>query len=339
MTRRSISFPALVVLLGVTAPLAAQAPSATPPSLEEAYGAASEAYSPSLNLSPEVRLAQATGQAANDATAATRPSVLPPGARQGVFQKLNLGVHGMPRLEDDSVGATGLEADIVLGFPFPERESPLLITPAYRVLYLDGPDFTDVPPRVHDAEVDFHHFRQLTDRWLVDLAVTLGVYADDHSFDAADAFRVSGRGLGIYDFENDWKGVLGVIYLNRAGYSVVPAAGLMYDSGDFKLDLLFPRPRAAWRIMCLEPGINERWFYVQGDFGGSIWAVQRASGATDNLAYRDLRVVVGLERKLVGGWSRRWELGYVFDRAIEYDSEGVDRALDDTVFVRAGLTY
>lgn len=266
-------------------------------------------------------------------------SILPPGTRAGVFQKLNVTAEWMPRFDDDSVGVTGVGADVVFGLPLMSRETPLIITPAYRTNFLSGPDFVDLPARVHDAQVDFHHFRQLNENWLFDGAVTLGVYADDHSWDESDAFRVTGRALGVRDFHNYWKGVIGVVYLNRAGLSVVPAAGLMYDCGDFKADLVFPRPRLAWRTYCARPGCDERWVYLMGEIGGNRWAVHRDSGANDILAYRDLRVLIGTERKLVGGLSRRWELGYVFDREIEYELSSYDAPLDSSMFIRGGLTY
>lgn len=322
------------------APQAATPSSANPSSATDPPGISSAASM----VDPYVQLAQAPGFSADAPLGAATPrpteSILPPGTRSGVFQKVNLRGLWMPRFEDDSVGVSGIDVDASFGFPFPERESPLVITPAYRVRFFEGPNFTDLPSRVHDAEVDFHHFRQISSRWLLDGAVTLGVYGDDHSLGSGDAFRVSGRGLGIYDFCNGWKGVLGVVYLNRAGYSVIPAAGMTYDAGDFKLDLLFPRPRVAWRLPgCARPGYDERWAYVLGEFGGNRWAVRRDSGETDVLAYSDLRLVVGLERKLVGGLSRKWEMGYVFNRDIEFDSVGSDSALDDSLFFRVGMTY
>ncbi|MEM6331039.1 MAG: DUF6268 family outer membrane beta-barrel protein [Planctomycetota bacterium] len=265
---------------------------------------------------------------------------LPPGTRAGVFQKAHFVGSYLPRFEPDGLGIGGLDASVVFGVPFPERRSPLLITPRYRLLLLDGPDFTDVPPRVHEAEVGLSHFRRISERWMFNSAVTLGAYADDHSFDSSDAFRVTGRALGIYDITSRWKGVVGVVYLNRAGLSVVPAAGLTYDSGAFKMDLIFPRPRLAWLLPGSTPTAgDQRWFYVQGEIGGNIWAVQRASGAGDALSYGDARVLIGYERKLLAGVTRRVELGYIFNRELEFDSEGSVSEIDDTLLLRTGVTY
>lgn len=330
MNTRTIA--SLLALLSWVTAAAAQ----TAPPVEPVIGDLGTAI-----VDPYLQPAQAPGFSSNAPLGAATPrasdSVLPPGTRNGFFQKLNVGAFWMPRLEDDSVGITGVDLDIVFGLPFPERETPLIITPAYRVKFLEGPDFTDLPSRLHEAEVDFHHFRKISPRWLLDGAVTIGAYGDDSRL--GDGVRVSGRGLGIYDHCNGWKSVVGVVYLNRAGYSVLPAVGLTYAMDDLKLDLLFPRPRIAWRTSCNCPDMDERWVYMQGEFGGNIWAVRRASGMNDDLAYRDLRILIGTERKLVGGVSRKWELGYVFDREIEYDSEGFESGLDDALFLRGGLTY
>ena len=266
-------------------------------------------------------------------------SLLPPGTRPGVFQNLKFTTAYFPEFDDGGLGITQLETAVVLGLPFPRRETPLVITPSYGVRFLDGPAALDVPARLHDAEIDFHHFRRLNDRWIFDTAVTVGVYADDSSFGTGDALRVSGRALGIYELSPVWKGIIGVVYLNRAGASVVPAVGLQYDTPDVKYDLVFPRPRAAYRVWyCGPPGVNERWVYAMAEFGGGIWSVERASGATDTLNSQDYRLLIGTERKIVGGISRKFEFGYVFGRELEYDS-GPAIDLDDTLLVRMMLKY
>lgn len=292
---------------------------------------------------PVIRLAGAPSLPADEplgvATPPASKSMIPADARAGAFQKLNLWGEYLPRFEGDSLGLSSLEANVVFGLPFPERESPLLVTPLYRATWLEGPDSPAVPSRVHDASLDLHHFRRLSDRWLGDVAVTLGQYGDDNRIADSDAFRVTGRALGIYQINPQWKGIVGVVYLNRAGYSVVPAAGLTYDAGDIKVDLVFPRPRAAWRLGGSVTNQDEQWLYVQGELGGNLWAVHRPGVGDDKLQYSDIRVLAGYERKVFGGWTRRFEVGYVFNREVEYDSDGFDTALDDTLFARMGLTY
>lgn len=327
-------------------PLPSIVPPAAPPVFESAPWPGPPPTRPLIN-DPAVRLAEAPSLPAVDPlgveaqrNAQGGPPGMPPGTRPGLFQKANFSAAFLPRFEGDSIGVSGFKTNLVFGVPFPARQTPLLVTPQYRVLFLDGPDFTDVPARVHEAELGLSHFRPLTDRWMFNGAVTLGLYADDHSFGDGDALRVTGRALGIYDLSSTWKGIVGVVYLNRAGLSVVPAAGLTYDRGDLKVDLVFPRPRVAWLLPGSTPrGADQRWLYLMGELGGNIWAVRRESGAADTLSYGDARIIVGYERQRIGGVSSRWELGYVFNRELEYDSEGFESEIDDTMFVRAGWTY
>jgi hypothetical protein len=269
-------------------------------------------------------------------------SWFPPGARNGVFQKVELTGTYLPRFEEDALGMSDLQLDVVFGLPFITRETPLLVTPFYAVHFIDGPDTPDVPARLHDAAITLQHFRPLNDRWMVMLDLTLGQFADDVSFDSGDAFRVTGGGAGVYRPNDAWKWVLGATYVDRANTRVLPVAGFIYTpNDDAEYRLVFPAPKLSWRLPWSDvPGLDERWLYVGGEFGGGAWAVERASGEPDEFDITDWRVFIGLERKIVGGLSRRIELGYVFSRTLEYESDPENEvSLDDTLMLRAGLTY
>jgi hypothetical protein len=265
----------------------------------------------------------------------------PGGGRNGVFQKIELTADYLPRFEDDSLGMTDAQLDVVFGLPLITRETPLLITPFYGIHFLDGPDTPDVPPRLHDAAVKLEHFRPLNDDWLVMLDLTMGQFADDVSFDSGEAFRITGGGAGVWRPNDRWKWVLGATYVNRANTQILPVAGLIYTpNDDAEYRLVFPAPKISWRLPWTDvPGLDERWFYVAGEFGGGAWAVERTDGSADRLDITDWRVYLGLERKIVGGLSRRIELGYVFGRTLEYESDGRQVHLDDTLMLRAGITY
>jgi len=266
---------------------------------------------------------------------------LPPGARDGVLQKLFFTSTWIPRLESDSVGVGDFETGLVLGFPLMRRDTPLLVTPRFALHTLDGPVTPHLPPRLYDASVEFRHLRKLRGPWAMDMAVALGYYSDLER-SSSDAFRVTGYGLAVYESSPRTKWVLGVAYLNRAGASVLPIGGVIYQpSPDLKWELVVPRPRIAWRV----PGCNsdcgdERWLYVAGEFGGGVWAFEVPGTSTlDLLTYRDYRVALGYERKTIGGLSRRVEIGYLFGRELEFDSSTPDTTLDDSLYVRAGLTF
>lgn len=267
---------------------------------------------------------------------------LPPGARNGIFQKVRLSGTWTPALGDepDTLGVTDFDTAVVLGFPFFRRDTPLLVTPRFAVHLFDQAARHDLPSRVYDASLELRHLRKFGDGpWAMDAAVTVGYYSD-FEIDSGEAVRVTGRGLAVYESSPAAKWIVGVAYVNRAGASVLPVAGLLYEpADDVRWELIFPRPRVAWRM----PGSSEadgRWVYLGGEFGGGVWAIaRRSTGLLDVVSYSDLRVVAGYERKLLGGISRRYEIGYVFDREIDYESATPDVSLDDSLFVRAGFSF
>jgi hypothetical protein len=138
---------------------------------------------------------------------------------------------------------------------------------------------------------------------------------------------------------------VGAAYLNRAGASVLPIFGVLYEpTPDMRWELVFPRPRVAWQTVGSSPGA-ERWAYVGGEFGGGVWSVTRPStGDLDLISYSDWRLLAGYEAKAGGGpgmaglgW--RIEGGYAFNRELEYESATPEVSLDDSLFVRGGVTY
>jgi hypothetical protein len=267
---------------------------------------------------------------------------LPPGARDGIFQKAFFTGTWAPSLNDesDALGVGSLEAGFVLGFPLLRRDTPLLVTPQFGSTFLENAAAVDLPSTLYDASVDFTHLRKFRDGpWAMNVGVTVGYYSDFDQ-DSGDALRLSGRGLAVYESSPETKWVLGVAYLNRAGATVLPVAGFIHaPSDDVRWEMTFPRPRVAWRTLdsC---DADERWFYIGGELGGGAWSVTRpSSGMLDLVNYRDYRALVGYERKIIGGLNRRFEVGYVFGREVEYDIATPDVSLDDTLFVRTGLTY
>ncbi|MHC4181359.1 MAG: hypothetical protein ACYSWU_28000, partial [Planctomycetota bacterium] len=105
--------------------------------------------------------------------------------------------------------------------------------------------------------------------------------------------------------------------------------------------LVFPHPRIARRIYLFGSYADDvqDWLYLAGEFGGGIWAIERTSGAVDEVDYTDFRVVLGLERKVIGGLDARFEVGYVFGREVRYDSGTPGFEPADTVMLRGGVTY
>lgn len=266
----------------------------------------------------------------------------PRDARNGMFQKLFLTDTWLANLGSDGFGMNDLELGSVWGVPFPTRNWPMLITPGFAAHWLEGPAGVDLPPRVYDAYTEFRWLPKISPRLRVSLAVAPGYYSDFHA--SHDALRITGDGAAIWQWTPKMKLVLGAAYLDRRDVAVLPIVGISWvPSDDWKLDLVFPKPKVARRIYWSGPPTCgqeiEYWLYVSGELGGGMWAFEHTGGGEDSFSYKDWRVMLGIERKVFFGLSSRVEVGYVFNRRIEFQSGLPDFNPSDTVLVRGGLTY
>jgi hypothetical protein len=293
---------------------------------------------------PEIRVAGLTQNtvAPLNQIAPEQQGQLPPGARNGIFQKAYASGTYLPAInnEPDTLGFSEADMGVVFGFPFTRRDTPLLVTPQAGVHILDNAHALDIPSALYDTAVEFRHLRKFGGGpFAMDVLATVGYYSD---FDqaASQAVRVSGRGIGVYESSPTTKWLLGVAYLNRAGASVLPIGGVIYEPRpDVRYELVFPRPRAYWQLPGAAAG-TEDWVYFGGEFGGGVWSITRPStGDLDLLSYSDWRLMAGYEHKITGGLSTRVEGGYVFNRQLQYKSATPDVSLDDTIFLRLGMTY
>jgi hypothetical protein len=272
----------------------------------------------------------------------TDPSELnPPDNGRGFIQKYFFTGTYLPAMsnEPDTLGFNDIEMGVIGALPLPRPDAPLLITPVFAAHILDNAGNFDLNPTLYDAAVEFRHLRKLKGPWAMDAAVATGYFSDmDHG--SSEGVRVSGRALAIYERSPYTKWVMGVAYLNRAGATVLPVVGAVYEpSADVKWEFIFPRPRYYRRIGVTADGA-ERWIYAGGEFGGGLWSVTRPStDQLDVLAYSDVRAVIGYERRMEGGFTPRFEMGYVFGRKIRFDSVDENLNLDDTMFARFGMIY
>jgi hypothetical protein len=259
--------------------------------------------------------------------------------RNGFFQKLSAsGTWLYGGTGADDIGLTDIETFGVFALPFPIVEWPLVITPGYNLHLLSGPESTDAPPRLHDAYVDFMWLPTFVHRWTMLLSVTPGYYSDLEVSDS-DAFRLTGKGLVIYDWHpQKLQLVGGVLYLGRDNLKILPAGGAIWrPTDDFQFDLIFPKPKLAVRIND-SPGFED-WIYGTAEYGGNTYVVERVGGAHDKLTYQDFRLLVGYEHRLNYGAGVRFEAGYVFGRQADFLSGSGDFAPPDTILLRAGIAF
>jgi hypothetical protein len=267
---------------------------------------------------------------------------LPPGAKPGALQQAIVTVTTLPRFGAAGLGLTTLDTSLTIGLPAPTVDSPLLLTPGFGTTFIDeasGPSDPGLPAQLSEAWIQARWLRKVGQRLGVDLAVAPGWYSDLVA-DIPQALRITGHGFGAWEARDDLRIVAGVIYLDRYDVNLLPAGGLLWTPGDDRrFELIFPRPRLAWRVA--ETARAAQWAYVAGEFGGNQWAVRRDSGVDDVVVYQDYRLLVGWERRPADlGMSWRLETGWVTGRLVEYyltDSGAVRPS--DTFLVRAGVWY
>lgn len=258
--------------------------------------------------------------------------------RQGFFQRLRFTGSWINRARDDGLGISTLDTSLTVAVPLGSFENLLLVTPGFDVDYLSGPNQVDTPPRLYNVGVDLMWRKQFNERWGGMVAVRPGVASDFQT--SQDALRITGRALATWQYVPERLSLLfGVVYLDRNDLPILPGVGLIWTpSPDWRLDLIFPRPRLAHRL-AFWPQQREDWVYLGGSLGGRTWAVERASGDSDQLTLRDYRLFIGWERIVDGGSGLFIEAGCVLGRKLEYEQVPQTLSFDNAVLIRGGVTY
>jgi hypothetical protein len=190
-----------------------------------------------------------------------------------------------------------------------------------------GPVQSDMPPRAYDFSIGYQ-IRQRIGPLAFDLASAVQA-SSDFNGDARKGIQYPGHGVGFLTVSPEFDLVLGVDYLDRADIKLLPVAGLIWKPNpEMRFELVFPRPRAVFQLT----GVYR--LYFSGELGGGTWAIERVTLANDLATYRDLRACIGLESVEKDGRQSAIEIGYLFDRRLEYTSGIGNMQLDDAVMLR-----
>ena len=211
------------------------------------------------------------------------------------------------------------------------------LQPGMRTYFLNGPTVIDVPEKLYDAQLNILWRKKWSDRWESSVWMQPKIRSDFETTD--DFFFFSGGAYAKYS----WKpGIfdlfIGAFYLDRDDVSVLPAVGFVWTpTYDWRIEALLPRPKIAHRIS-RDPR-REKWVYLSGQLGGGSFAVQRAAGGSDKVTIRDLRLFTGIETVRQGGAGLFAEIGYVFNRGVEYHDTDEVFDFDDAIMLRAGVRF
>ena len=288
------------------------------------------------------RILQAPGEG-NVAPATPPPEIpkLPPGVRNGFFQKALFDATWLAPSGAEGLEIGELHTKGIFAMPCPTRDAPLVITPGFAVQTIEAPARIDVPQKLYTAYTQFRWLSQVTPQWGLDFAVTPGVYSDFLQ-ESSDAFRLTGHAAAAWNWTDKAKIVFGAAYLDRPDAVVIPIGGLVWTPDDeTNFNLVFPHPKISRRVYWsgLRDDRVQDWAYVAGEFAGDAYAIRRTNGSNDQIVLSDYRFILGLERKVIGGFSSRFEVGYVFSRRIRYTSGSPEFRPTNTVMLRGGLTY
>ena len=185
---------------------------------------------------------------------------------------------------------------------------------------------------------NFFYRQPLSDR--VSLMAIIGPSVRSDFTTNDNAFRMFG--LGLINWERIPDRLMlsaGAVYLDRAGFPVLPALGLTWTPNrQTKLDLRFPESKYS-RRWARDGNYSESWTYLSAGLGGNTWAITRETGQSDELSIRDFRLMAGFEHVIDGGSGWFCETGFAFARRLEYEVTDEEISLSDAVQFQAGLNY
>lgn len=198
--------------------------------------------------------------------------------------------------------------------------------------FVNGPLSPDVPPRLFDFQLAYHTRKQVSAHSMWDVKVGVGAFSDFEG-SARKGVRFPGHAVTYYEWDRECVSVFGVEVLDRDDISVLPVAGFVWQPRcDLVYELVFPRPKMRVQLN------NNRAMYVAGELGGGTWAIKRPDFGNDNFTYRDLRVTFGIMefgKKSDGAL----EIGWAFDRHLEFRSGAPVDSLDSALILRCQTHY
>lgn len=198
--------------------------------------------------------------------------------------------------------------------------------------FLSGPVAPDLPPRLFDLQMAFHARKSITAATTLDVKLGVGAFSDFET-SARKGIRFPSHVVAHTIRTDQTAWVLGVDVLDRDDISVLPVLGPIWKpTDDLIFELVFPRPKVQLRLN------DEQVMYFGGELGGGTWAIERADWSRDNATYRDLRITWGISH-LGDETASTLEIGWAFDRELEYRSHRGDTNLDGAFVLRMQTLY
>ena len=258
--------------------------------------------------------------------------------KKQAVQQISVSGGWMQATDSRDLSSSYFETSIGFGVPLGSFDNILAVTPSFRADFIHSRESLDIPAELFETGVSFFYRRPLSER-LGAMAIVRPSIRSDFTT-GEDAFRIFGLALMNWQCRPDQLSLsFGAVYLDRADLPLLPAIGLTWTPRTTtKLELRFPESKLSWRL-AKAGSESETWSYLKAGIGGNTWAVTRASGATDELSLRDVRLTLGVDHVIDGGGGWFAECGFAFNRTIEYESNQAEVDLSDGIILQAGLRY
>jgi hypothetical protein len=242
------------------------------------------------------------------------------------------------------LGLTQIDLSTTFSLLLPIPASPFFITPSFqatffdpkingyttnKTLYATGLDFRWIKPVIHNK-----------------LTFDLGgavQYGGDFKVEGDKSLRFPVRFMSIWNCKPHLKMILGLAYLDRDDdFNWLPVAGMIWEPHeDISVELVIPRVRMAKRVRWFGSATDHNasdWLYAALEFGNGSWSCEY-QGTTANIDYRDLKLLLGGERRCVSGMTLGLEFGYMFKRKYELDQLHYNTYPADCVFLRLRTSF
>ncbi len=267
------------------------------------------------------------------------------GKRTGAFQKLNATALWVPESGGrDGLGMTQLDLAATFALPLPTPKSPFIITPSYEATFFQPKTAGTVSSKTfHTTGADFRWMLSVIENKLtVDLGASV-LYSGDYKIRGEEAMRYPAHLAAIWNVNPRVKFIVGVVYLDRNDdYNWLPMAGVVWTPhDDVSVELVAPRLRIARRIRWFGSAAGEDksdWLYGAFELAGGSWG-HEMRGVPGHVDYRDLRAVLGYERRCASGVTIGFEVGYMFERRVEFDRLNYRFDPSDNVFLRLRTSF
>ena len=209
-----------------------------------------------------------------------------------------------------------------------DEESSILFGTGFH--FLDGPNTPDLPPRLFDFQLAFQTRQMVAEGLIVDFKTSIGAFSDFEG-SARKGIRFPGHAVTYYEWHPGLVTVFGVDVLDRDDISLLPVGGFVWKPNENLIcECVFPRPTIQVQFD------SGRVAYWSAELGGGTWAIERTDLTNDNVTYRDYRVAVGIRSQDNGS---AFELGWAFDRSLEFRSGVGDGRFDDALLLRFRKYY